>query len=115
MKISLFVPQFAGPSAPEGLVVNYMSRVLYWVDAGTDTISVSRLDGSYRRILIDTDLDEPRDITVHFAQGLVQFNNTNWEFYTFPPRDVMVIFFAEPLIKYTDKNKSKPRERHLTW
>ena len=42
---------------------------LYWADAGTKTIEVSRLDGSSRYVLIHDDLERPTDIAVDPSAG----------------------------------------------
>lgn len=49
---------------PDGLAVDWVAENLYWTDAGTDRIEVSRLDGKYRKILISRGLQEPRAIAV---------------------------------------------------
>jgi len=35
---------------PDGLVVDWVAKNLYWTDAGTDRIEVSRLDGRFRKV-----------------------------------------------------------------
>ena len=37
---------------PDGLAVDWVGRNLYWCDKTTDTIEVSRLDGSNRLVLL---------------------------------------------------------------
>lgn len=49
-----------GVEQPDGLAVDWVARNLYWADPGHDTISVSRLDGTHRKILIESGIDEPR-------------------------------------------------------
>ena len=61
---------------PDGLAVDWLGRNLYWCDKMTDTIEVSRLDGRYRRVLVRTDLQEPRAIVVHPFRGLLFY--TDW-------------------------------------
>ena len=61
---------------PDGLAVDWLGRNLYWCDKMTDTIEVSRLDGRYRRVLVRTDLQEPRAIAVHPFRGLLFY--TDW-------------------------------------
>ena len=56
-------------SHPDGIAVEWLARNLYWTDTGTDRIEVSRLDGSFRKIVISEDLDEPRAITLHPSLG----------------------------------------------
>jgi low density lipoprotein receptor-related protein 5/6 len=54
---------------PDGLAIDPLSKNLYWTDAGTDRIEVSRLDGSYRRAIISKHLQEPRAIAVDPIAG----------------------------------------------
>lgn len=49
---------------PDGLVVDWVAKNLYWCDKGYKTIEVSRLDGRYRKMLINQRLQEPRAIAV---------------------------------------------------
>ena len=54
---------------PDGLAVDIVGRNLYWTDTGTNKLEVSKLDGSYRKALITTGLDEPRDIILDVSKG----------------------------------------------
>ncbi|XP_035672639.1 fibropellin-1-like [Branchiostoma floridae] len=63
-------------SVPDGIAVDVISRNLYWTDAGTDRIIVSRLDGSFRKSLITQGLDEPRAIVVDPNSGWMYW--TDW-------------------------------------
>ena len=54
---------------PDGLAVDVVGRNLYWTDTGTNKLEVSKLDGSYRKALITTGLDEPRDIILDISKG----------------------------------------------
>ncbi|XP_067627209.1 prolow-density lipoprotein receptor-related protein 1 isoform X1 [Eurosta solidaginis] len=49
---------------PDGLAVDWVGKNLYWCDKGLDTIEVSKLDGKYRRVLINENLREPRGIAL---------------------------------------------------
>ncbi|XP_052902166.1 low-density lipoprotein receptor-related protein 1 [Anopheles moucheti] len=49
---------------PEGLAVDWVGRNLYWCDKGLDTIEVSKLDGRFRRVLINEALQKPRAIAL---------------------------------------------------
>lgn len=49
---------------PDGLAVDWVAKNLYWCDKGLDTIEVSKLDGKYRKVLINKDLQEPRAIAI---------------------------------------------------
>ncbi|XP_066277518.1 fibropellin-1-like [Branchiostoma lanceolatum] len=63
-------------SVPDGIAVDVISRNLYWTDTGTDRITVSRLDGSFRKSLITQGLDEPRAIVVDPNSGWMYW--TDW-------------------------------------
>ena len=52
-----------------GVAVDWISGNIYWTDTGVDYISVSRLDGTSRRVLVQDGLDEPRAIVVDPANG----------------------------------------------
>ena len=59
---------------PDGLAFDWIARNLYWTDAGDQVlaegrIEVARANGTSRKILIDTGLDEPRAIVVDAAEG----------------------------------------------
>ncbi|XP_069676734.1 low-density lipoprotein receptor-related protein 1 isoform X1 [Periplaneta americana] len=61
---------------PDGLAVDWVGRNLYWCDKGLDTIEVSKLDGRYRKVLINTGLQEPRAITLDPRNGYMYW--TDW-------------------------------------
>ncbi|XP_064475155.1 prolow-density lipoprotein receptor-related protein 1-like [Ornithodoros turicata] len=61
---------------PDGLAVDWVGRNLYWCDKGKDTIEVSRLDGTFRKVLIRTGLEEPRAIVVDPYDGFMYW--TDW-------------------------------------
>ena len=39
-------------SSAEGLAINWINRGIYWTDTGSDTIEMSYLNGSLRRVII---------------------------------------------------------------
>jgi SHS2 domain-containing protein len=57
----------------EGLAVDWISRNLYYTDSVKHTIEVASLDGSNRKVLINTDLKNPRGIAVDPIDGFVLF------------------------------------------
>uniref|UniRef100_A0A8C7FZP3 Low-density lipoprotein receptor-related protein 8 n=1 Tax=Oncorhynchus kisutch TaxID=8019 RepID=A0A8C7FZP3_ONCKI len=51
--------------SPEGLALDWVQHNLYWTDSGHKTVSVaSAYDGLKRRVLVDTELSEPRAIAL---------------------------------------------------
>jgi len=54
---------------PDGVAIDWISRNLFWTDTGTDRIEVSRLDGTSRRVIVSSGLDEPRAIKVDPMKG----------------------------------------------
>ncbi|KAG1687419.1 Prolow-density lipoprotein receptor-related protein 1 [Nymphon striatum] len=61
---------------PVGIAIDWIGRNLYWCDKGRDTIEVSKLDGKFRRVLINERLDEPRAIVVDPQEGYMYW--TDW-------------------------------------
>ena len=53
----------------DGLTIDDASRQLYWTSETNNTIEVSKLDGSYRKTIISSNLDKPRDIVVDSTDG----------------------------------------------
>ena len=53
----------------EGLAVDWISRNLFWTDTGRDKIEVARLDGSSRKVIVSSNLDEPRAIAIYPRKG----------------------------------------------
>lgn len=60
----------------EGLAFNWMSRQIVWVDAGHKRIEVAKIDGTHRKILINSSLESPRAIVLSPQRGLMFW--TDW-------------------------------------
>lgn len=58
-------------NTPDGMAVDWIYDHIYWTDAGLNHIQVSNLDGSFRKTLINTRLDEPRAIALLPQEGYV--------------------------------------------
>lgn len=56
-------------SNPDGLAVDWVGGNLYWCDKGRDTIEVSKLNGAYRTVLVNSGLKEPRAVAVDVRYG----------------------------------------------
>ena len=56
-------------SIPVGIAVDWLSRKLYWADAGLSRIYVSELDGSSPLVLVTIDEGKLTDIVVHPMKG----------------------------------------------
>lgn len=70
--ISIFSQQVlhrTGLSNPDGLAVDWVGGNLYWCDKGRDTIEVSKLNGAYRTVLVNSGLREPRALVVDVQNG----------------------------------------------
>ena len=63
------------PQNPDGLAVDWVGRNLYWCDKGSDTIEVSTLEGTFRRVLVSDGLKEPRAIAVDPPGGYLYWSD----------------------------------------
>lgn len=55
--------------SPEGIAIDYLGRTMFWTDSVKDHIEVASLDGSQRRVIIDSDLVNPRAIITDPPSG----------------------------------------------
>lgn len=55
--------------SPDGLAVDWLYKKIYWTDTGSDTIGVADYRGDKMKTLINTDLDDPRAISVDPENG----------------------------------------------
>ncbi|KAK7944795.1 hypothetical protein WMY93_000523 [Mugilogobius chulae] len=60
---------------PVGLALDWLQHNLYWTDSGDKSISVASVDGTKRRVLINTDLSEPRAIAVDPHHGFMYWSD----------------------------------------
>ncbi|XP_071486072.1 low-density lipoprotein receptor-related protein 2-like [Diadema antillarum] len=60
----------------EGLSVDWIGRKLYWVDSVNDVMEVAELDGSLRKTLVYSGMDQPRAVVVNPKYGYVYW--TDW-------------------------------------
>lgn len=59
----------SGISTTNGLAVDWVADNVYWSDADRKNIEVSRLDGSSRKELISTELNDPKSLIVYPKKG----------------------------------------------
>lgn len=61
----------------EGMTIDYQNDLLYWTDTVENVIEVLNVrDPSKRKVLVDTDLDEPKGIIVDVERSFLLF--TDW-------------------------------------
>jgi low density lipoprotein receptor-related protein 5/6 len=53
----------------DGLTIDLAGGNLYWTSTTHNTVETSKLDGSFRKTLVNYNLDEPRDIIVDPISG----------------------------------------------
>lgn len=56
-------------TTPDGLAVDWLADNIYWTDAGRNVLEVARLDGSCRKVIVGTGLDDPRAVAVFPQKG----------------------------------------------
>ena len=53
----------------EGIVVDWVARLVYWTSDSKDVIQVASLDGKHRKILFNTGFQHPRGIALDPKEG----------------------------------------------
>uniref|UniRef100_A0A672L380 LDL receptor related protein 1 n=1 Tax=Sinocyclocheilus grahami TaxID=75366 RepID=A0A672L380_SINGR len=71
----IFVLHRTSLSNPDGLAVDWVGGNLYWCDKGRDTIEVSKLNGAYRSVLVNSGLREPRAMAVDVRNGYLYWSD----------------------------------------
>ena len=56
----------------DGLAVDWVYSHLYWTDTGTNSITMSDLDGNLISTIIKDNLEEPRAIALHPSKGYIK-------------------------------------------
>ncbi|XP_078614728.1 uncharacterized protein LOC144883882 [Branchiostoma floridae x Branchiostoma japonicum] len=59
----------------EGIAVDWMASNVYWTERSQGNIQVSRLDGSFRKVIV-SGLDQPLGVAVHPSEGLLFWTET---------------------------------------
>lgn len=57
--------------SPEGITIDHLGRTMFWTDSMKDRIEVASLDGSQRRVIINSDLVNPRAVIADPPNGCV--------------------------------------------
>ena len=60
-----------GVVTPDGLAVDWVYSHLYWTDTGTNSISVTDVNGLRSAVLVKDKIEEPRAIALHPGKGSV--------------------------------------------
>lgn len=61
----------SGVTVTESLAVDWVGRNLYWTDYVLETIEVSKLDGTYRTVLVSENVTNPRALVLDPRDRLV--------------------------------------------
>ncbi|CAG0901758.1 unnamed protein product [Darwinula stevensoni] len=64
-----------GLSSPEGLAVDWLSKLIYWTDSTKDTIEFTSIESGRRRTLHSENLVNPRGIALHPGRGQVYWSD----------------------------------------
>lgn len=60
------------------MAIDHLGRTVFWTDSVKDRIEVASLDGSQRRVLVDSGLVNPRAIITDPPSGCVSEGNPAW-------------------------------------
>lgn len=63
--IDTIVHIFSDVTNVEGLAIDWINRFIYWTDSGKKVIESANLDGTQRKLIIPSNLANPRGIAVH--------------------------------------------------
>ena len=55
----------------EGVAIDWIGRNMYWTTYQSETIEVSKINGRYRKVLLNTELVYPRGLAVDPIAGYV--------------------------------------------
>ena len=66
MKFMIFL---LGLGSPEGIAVDWVSRLVFWTDSTLKRLEVAKLDGSLRKVLLDKNIKNPCGIAVNPELG----------------------------------------------
>ncbi|KAK6999593.1 nidogen-2, partial [Biomphalaria glabrata] len=66
-----------GLKSPEGIAVDFAARNIFFTDSELDKLFVSRLDGTYVKTLVSTDMVNPRAIVLDLTRGVLYWTDWN--------------------------------------
>ncbi|GAB0097057.1 low-density lipoprotein receptor-related protein 4 [Sergentomyia squamirostris] len=62
-----------GLNIPNGLAVDWLANNIFWTDTGLKVLEVARLDGSFRKVILSDNLNDPRAMIVYPKFGYIFF------------------------------------------
>ena len=62
--------------SPEGIAIDWVSRLVFWTDSSLKRLEVATLDGTLRKVLLDKNIQNPVSIAVNLELGFV-FDSLN--------------------------------------
>jgi sugar lactone lactonase YvrE len=78
LKFSVINCWFLELGSPEGIAIDWVSRLVFWTDSSLKRLEVAKLDGSLRKVLLDKNIQNPRGIAVNPELGFVlQYDSTS--------------------------------------
>ncbi|XP_076455166.1 scavenger receptor cysteine-rich domain-containing protein DMBT1-like [Babylonia areolata] len=70
------VRKLSPSSSADGIAVDSASRLIFYTDTGTDTIAVLTMSGSAQKVVVRSNLDQPRAIVLDTMNGIMYW--TAW-------------------------------------
>ncbi|XP_055684209.1 low-density lipoprotein receptor-related protein 4 [Lutzomyia longipalpis] len=62
-----------GLNIPNGLAVDWIANNIFWTDTGLKVLEVAKLDGSFRKVILKENLNDPRAMIVYPKYGYIFF------------------------------------------
>lgn len=62
-----------GLNIPNGLAVDWVANNIFWTDTGLKVLEVAKLDGSFRKVILRDNLNDPRAMIVYPKYGYIFF------------------------------------------
>ncbi|KAK3082885.1 hypothetical protein FSP39_007983 [Pinctada imbricata] len=71
-------PIVRGLAEPTGIAVDWIGQHIYWADAQTNKIEMSKFDGSMRRAVVSIGVDEPQSLAVEPKIGKLYWTDRGY-------------------------------------